>query len=53
MRRSIIQEIEVESLAEWERRRAELFSRPEFLEGQARIAELFESGRTEFYIIEA
>jgi len=50
---TVVQEIEVESLAEWERRRAELFSQSEYQERQARAVELIESGRAEFYTIEA
>ena len=49
----IVQEIEVESLAAWERQRAEIFSRPDFQEAQARNANLIESGWVEFYTIEA
>src|ERR1051325_2711044 len=49
---TVVQEIEVDSLAEWERRRAELFSRPDYQERQARAIEFIESGRTEFYTIE-
>jgi hypothetical protein len=49
---TVVQEIEVESLAEWERTRAEMFTRPEFRESFARTAPLIESGTTEFYNIE-
>ena len=50
---TVVQEIEVESLAEWERRRAEIFSQPEYQERQAHAVELLKSGRVEFYTIEA
>jgi hypothetical protein len=49
---TVVQEIEVESLAAWERQRAEVFSRPDFQERQARTADIIESGRVEFYTIE-
>ncbi len=44
-------EIEVESLAAWERRIAELFSNPEATDWFARLASTVESGRREFYTI--
>ena len=50
---TVVQEIEVESLAEWERARAEVFAQPEFQKMQADMADLFESGRAEFYTIES
>ena len=50
---TVVQEIEVESLAEWERRRSEIYSRPRYQELQVRAAALIESGRAEFYTIEA
>ena len=50
---TVVQEVEVESLAEWEQFRAALFSNPQFQESQARGLDLIESGRTEFYTIEA
>ena len=49
----VVQEIEVESLAEWERRRVALFSNPEFQQGQANSELSFESGYVEFFTIEA
>lgn len=49
---TVVAEMEVESLAEWERRRAELFALPEFGEWFARMAPLVESGGREFYNIE-
>ena len=51
---TLVQEVEVESLAEWERLRGILFSSPEFQEVQERRGETpFVSGRTEFYTLEA
>ena len=49
---TVVQEIEVASLAEWERLRVKVFSDPRFQEGQASMPDLIESGRTEFYTIE-
>jgi hypothetical protein len=50
---TVIQEIEVESLAEWERLRTVIFSNPEVQEAEASLDHLIESGRTEFYTLEA
>jgi hypothetical protein len=51
---TVVQEFEVESLAEWERRRAKMFSSPEFEQARESMAETpFVSGRAEFYTIEA
>jgi hypothetical protein len=50
---TVVQEIEVESLAEWERVRAAMFSDPEFTERPSSGESPFEGGRTEFYTIEA
>lgn len=51
---TVVQEFEVESLAEWERRRAKIFSSPEFQQAQESMPENpFVSGRTELYTIEA
>ena len=51
---TVVQEIELESLAEWERLRAKMFSSPEFDEMREAVTENpFVSGRTEFYTIEA
>ena len=49
---TLVQEVEVESLAEWERIRARLFADPEFQEFQASVDLPYVSGRTEFYTIE-
>ena len=50
---TVIQELEVESLAEWERLRVLLFSNPQFSEAEARMPDVIESGTTEYYTIEA
>jgi len=49
---TVATETTVESLAEWERRIAEVFSLPEFGEWFARMTPLVETGRREFYNIE-
>ncbi len=49
---TVVTETTMESLAEWERRIAEVFSLPEFGEWFARMTPLVESGRREFYNIE-
>jgi hypothetical protein len=49
---TVVLEIEVESLAEWERRRVELFTSPQFRAVSARMYALIESGRNEYYTIE-
>jgi hypothetical protein len=50
---TVVQEIEVESLAEWERLRAMIFSNPEIQEAEAALSSLIKSGRTEYCTIEA
>src|SRR5438128_7018236 len=50
---TIVSEIEVESMAEWERGSREMFARPEFGEWFGRMVPLVESGRREFYTIES
>ena len=49
---TVVTETTVESLAEWERRIAEVFSLPEFGAWFARMTPLVESGGREFYHIE-
>lgn len=49
---TVVVETKVESLAEWERRVAEIFARGEFGGWFARMTPLVESGRREFYHIE-
>ena len=46
---TIVQEIEVESVAEWEKVSEELWSRPEFDKWFERMIPLVESGRREFW----
>lgn len=51
---TVVQEMEVASLAEWERMRTAMFSNAEFQDASERIEENpFESGRAEFYTLEA
>ncbi len=49
---TVVQEMEFESLAEWEKARAEMFSSPEMQDMQSQEIP-FEGGRAEFYTIEA
>ena len=50
---TVVTEEEVASFAEWESRMADVFGAPEFGEWFARMMELVDSGRREFYNIEA
>ena len=50
---TVVQEMEMESLAAWEKFRAMLFSNPEFREQQANSPMPFEGGGTELYTLEA
>jgi len=50
---TVVVEIEVESLADWERRIAELFAQPSSADWFSRMMPLVESGRREFYTIKA
>ena len=49
---TVVTETELPSLAEWEKRAAEIFADPEFDKWFGRMTELVESGRREFYNIE-
>jgi hypothetical protein len=49
---TVVQEIELESLAKWEDLRAKMFSDPEFQESQDSGESPFLGGRTEFYTLE-
>src|SRR5205085_2138648 len=49
---TVVTETEVESMAEWERRIREVFSRPDFGQWFERMTPLVEGGRREFYTIE-
>ena len=51
---TVVQEIEFESLGEWEQIRAKMFASPELQESQSSMAEMpFEGGRAEYYTLEA
>ena len=50
---TVVQEMEFESLAEWERIRTAMFASPESQERQDSEERSFLSGRAEFYTIEA
>jgi hypothetical protein len=47
----VVEEIEVESLADWEANRNRIFSHPAFVESQKKVDGLIESGSMEFYTI--
>jgi hypothetical protein len=49
---TVVLEIEAESLAEFERARAEMFADPEFQQDAPRMTELVDWGESEFYTIE-
>lgn len=49
---TVIVETEVDSLADWERRQADIFNEPGFDDWFARMQPLVESGQREFYNIE-
>ena len=50
---TVIQEIELESLAAWEELRTKIFTEPEFQDQQEMGEIPLISGRTEFYTLEA
>jgi hypothetical protein len=50
---TVVTEVEMASLAEWEQWTAKAFAMPEFGEWFERMVPLVESGRREFYHIEA
>jgi hypothetical protein len=50
---TVVQELELESLAEWERLRMVIFSNPEIQEAEASLPDVIVSGQTEYYTIEA
>jgi hypothetical protein len=50
---TVVTEVEAESMDDFQRRLREGFSQPEFGEMFSRMMELVESGRREFYTIEA
>jgi len=49
---TVVLEVETESLDEYFRSRAEMFADPQFAELSAKVVELLESGRNEYYTIE-
>jgi hypothetical protein len=49
---TVIEELELESLAEWERLRAVIFSNPEVQAAEASLPDIIVSGQTEYYTIE-
>ena len=49
---TVVQEVQVESLAEWERLRVVIFSNPEVQKVEASMPNIIESGQTEYYTIE-
>ncbi len=49
---TVVQEIEVESLAQWEKFRTLMFTSPELQENPSNMEMPFEGGRTEFYTLE-
>jgi hypothetical protein len=49
---TVIEELELESLAEWERLRALIFSNPQVREAEASLPDIIVSGQTEYYTIE-
>jgi hypothetical protein len=50
---TIVLEIEMESLAEWEKTRTQMFQNAEFRETMSRSTDMFESGNARFFTIEA
>ena len=49
---TVIQEVEAESLAEWEQARAKLFGLPSFRESMSRMQGMIVSGRNELWTVE-
>jgi hypothetical protein len=50
---TVVQEVEAESLAEWEQTRGKLFQQPAFRETFGRVQDLVVSGRNELWTIES
>jgi hypothetical protein len=50
---TVVLEVEMESMAQWEQFRSQMFQDPEMGKAMDRTAELVESGRSEMYTIEA
>jgi hypothetical protein len=49
---TVVQELEVKSLAEWERLRALIFASPDVQAAEATLPDMIVSGQTEYYTIE-
>lgn len=49
----VVEEVDLESMAQWEKNRGKLFSHPEFAKFMARVDGLIESGYQEFFTIES
>lgn len=49
---TVVQEVEVASLAEWERLRTLIFTNPQIKAAEAALPDIIESGRMEYYTIE-
>jgi hypothetical protein len=50
---TVVLEMEMSSLGEWERLRAAIFSNPRIQEAEAALPGVIASGRTEYYTIDA
>ena len=50
---TIVEEIDIESIGQWESSRAELMGIPEFRQAVESVSQYIESGSLEFYTIEA
>jgi hypothetical protein len=50
---TVVQELELASLAEWERLRAVIVSNPEVQDAEASLPDLIVAGQTEYYTVEA
>lgn len=50
---TVVLEVEMESMAQWETFRHQMFQTPEIGEGMERTGQLVESGRSEMFTIEA
>jgi hypothetical protein len=48
---TFVQEVEVESLDQWQQQRQKMFSDPQWQAATASMPDVFESGRIEFYTI--
>lgn len=48
---TLVQEMEFDSVDQWQQQRQQMFNSPEWQRATAQMPEVFESGRTEFYNI--